>query len=257
LPFVSTVYYIFFKYELEIQIVSDKIDQMATRGYKQACAIASSLDLLGQRWTLLIVRDLLIGPRRYSDLLAGLPGIGTNLLADRLKALTEAGVVEQASLPAPAATRVYRLTEAGLELERPLVELCRWGLRHGLRAGGEAAHDPRWTVLAMRAAFDSERALGLSVSCEFRVEGTVFHGRVESGELATALGPARDPDVVLSLGDADFRQLVAGEETLEGLLGDDRATLDGDPRDYQRFAAAFVTSPDLHDDGELSAARTM
>lgn len=212
---------------------------MASRGYKQACAIAASLDLLGQRWTLLIVRDLLIGPRRYSDLLAGLPGIGTNLLAERLKSLVETGVVEQATLPAPAATRVYRLTGMGKELERPLVELCRWGLRHGVAAAGETSHDPRWTVLAMRAAFDRERARGVDAGCEFRIDGTVFHARVGNGELETALGPAPSPDLVLSLGDQAFRELTAGMAQVEDLLSGERATLEGDLDEYRRFASVF------------------
>lgn len=212
---------------------------MTTRGYRQACAIASSLDLLGQRWTLLIVRDLLIGPRRYSDLLAGLPGIGTNLLAERLRALTKAGVIEQTALPPPAAARVYRLTEAGRQLEQPLVELCRWGLRHGTPAVGEAAHDPRWTVLAMRAAFDPERARGLSSSCEFRVDQTVFHALIEDGRLTTALGPAPNPELVLALDDPAFRELAAGTATLGELLKDGRASFDGDPKGYHHFATAF------------------
>lgn len=212
---------------------------MPNRGYRQACAIAASLDLLGQRWTLLLVRDLLIGPRRYSDLLAGLPGIGTNLLAARLKSLAAAGIVEQAQLPAPAAIRVYRLTDTGRALERPLVELCRWGLRHGVAADRQAAHDPRWTVLAMRAAFDPEQAEGVSVGCEFRVDDTVFHARVEDGELTTALGPAAGSELSLTLGDPAFRQLVAGTTTLEELLAADLAEIEGDVADYHRFAAVF------------------
>lgn len=212
---------------------------MANRGYKQACSIAAALDLLGQRWTLLIVRDLLIGPMRYSDLLSGLPGIGTNLLAARLKSLVDAGVIELTTLPAPAAARVYRLTETGRELERPLVELCRWGLRNGTAAGDGAVHDPRWTVLAMRAAFAPDRARGLTTSCEFRVDETVFHALIEDGVLATALGPAPRPELVLSLADAAFRELATGTTALDKLLKDGRASLDGDPESYDRFAGAF------------------
>lgn len=224
---------------------------MSSRGYKQACAIAASLDLLGQRWTLLIVRDLLIGPRRYSDLLAALPGIGTNLLAERLKSLVETGVVEQRSLPAPAASRVYQLTEKGRELEGPLVELCRWGLRHRASAGEDAFHDPRWTVLAMRAAFDPELGRGITASCEFRVDDTVFHAIVEDGELITALGAAEDPDLVLSLDDRAFRDLVSGLADLGGLLEERRAVLAGERAEYERFAAVFGT-PAAH----LSSSRS-
>lgn len=213
---------------------------MANRGYKQACAVAGSLDVLGQRWTLLIVRDLLIGPRRYTDLLAGLRGISTNLLAERLKWLSEAGIVEQERLPAPATNQVYRLTDKGLALERPLVELCRWGLRHGVGPAGAASHDARWTVLAMRAAFEPERARWVEVSCEFRVDGTVFHARVDDGELTTALGAAESPDLVVALDDAAFRELTSGRVELDTLLAEDRATLEGDLETYQRFADLFA-----------------
>lgn len=212
---------------------------MASRGYKQACSIAASLDLLGQRWTLLIVRDLLIAPRRYSDLLAALPGIGTNLLAERLKFLVESGVIEQAHLPAPAASRVYQLTAKGRELERPLLELCRWGLRHRVSGGDDTFHDPCWTVLAMRAAFDRERARGISTTCEFRVDDSVFHARVEDGDLATGLGPADRPDLVLTVDDRGFRSLVSGESDLDDLVGACRASLEGNVADYRRFAELF------------------
>src|SRR5918911_5133129 len=89
----------------------------AGRSYRQHCAVARGLDLVGERWTLLIVRDLLLGPKRYTDLLEGLPGIGTNLLALRLREMEQAALVERAVLPPPAGSSVYQLTEAGRALE--------------------------------------------------------------------------------------------------------------------------------------------
>jgi DNA-binding HxlR family transcriptional regulator len=231
--------------------------EVASRGYRQACAIAASLDLLGRRWTLLIVRDLLIAPRRYSDLLEGLPGIGTNLLAERLKSLVEAGIVEQTTLPPPGAARVYRLTGMGRELERPLVELCRWGLRHRVAAAGETSHDPRWTVLAMKAAFDGHAARGIRAACELRVDEAVFHARVDDGELATGLGPATSPDFVLTLNDRAFRELTGGTSEIEDLLSDGRARLEGDLDGYRRFARIFNPGggPDEERSEALSAGR--
>ena len=100
---------------------------MAKRGYNQFCAAARALDLLGERWTLLLIRDLLTGPKRYTDLLNGLPGIGTNLLAGRLKELESAGVVQRRELPPPAASTVYELTERGLEPRSSVVpSLYSW-----------------------------------------------------------------------------------------------------------------------------------
>src|SRR5919198_3255075 len=103
--------------------------KMQKRSYDQWCAVARSLDVVGERWTLLIVRDLLIGPKRYSDLLAGLPGIGTNLLAQRLRELEARGLVERSTLPPPAATNVYRLTATGAALEPVVHALGRWGFQ--------------------------------------------------------------------------------------------------------------------------------
>src|SRR5712691_3728539 len=97
------------------------------RSYNQYCALARALDVVGERWTLLLVRELLLGPRRYKDLLDGLPGIGTNLLADRLKHLEDAGMIRRVVLPPPAGSAVYELTELGRRLEPAVFELGRWG----------------------------------------------------------------------------------------------------------------------------------
>src|SRR5919202_4903626 len=97
--------------------------------YRQYCAVARGLDLVGERWTLLIVRDLLTGPKRYTDLLAGLPGIGTNLLATRLRELEQHGLVARRVLPPPAGSTVYELTDVGQTLEPVVLALGRWGRR--------------------------------------------------------------------------------------------------------------------------------
>ena len=186
---------------------------MPRRGYNQACNVAGSLDLLGERWTLLIVRELLTGPRRYRDLLDALPGIGTNLLAARLKGLSEEGLVTQRRLPPPTPASVYELTEAGRALEPVLLELVRWGLRYRKPAGKRAFYRPTWVVLAMRGLFRPERARGVTLSCEFRVGEDVFHADVRDGELASAVGPAAKPDVVVSTEPAIFRRFESGETT--------------------------------------------
>ena len=100
---------------------------MAGRSYRQFCAIASALDTIGERWTLLIIRELLTGPKRYSDLLDGLPGIPTDMLAARLRRLEDEGLVEREVLPPPAASKVYVLTGSGLSLEPVIAALARWG----------------------------------------------------------------------------------------------------------------------------------
>src|SRR5436305_7874524 len=101
----------------------------APRSYDQYCAVARGLDVIGDRWTLLLVRDLLLGPKRYKDLLEGLPGIGTNLLAARLRELERAEVIERHALPPPAGSTVYQLTPTGEALQPVMMSIGRWGGR--------------------------------------------------------------------------------------------------------------------------------
>src|SRR4051812_20041495 len=102
---------------------------MAARSYSQYCAVAGTLDVVGERWSMLVVRELLDGPKRYVDLLAGLTGVSTDMLAARLRTLEQAGVITRRTLPPPAASKVYELTPLGQELRPVLTELARWGLR--------------------------------------------------------------------------------------------------------------------------------
>jgi len=100
---------------------------MTTRSYNQFCALASALDYVGERWTLLIIRELLIGPRRFKDLIEGMPGVSTSLLSERLKTLEQQGLLSQRVLPPPAGSTVYELTPLGQSLEKPILELGKWG----------------------------------------------------------------------------------------------------------------------------------
>src|SRR5260370_31204980 len=139
------------------------------RSYDQYCAIARGLDVIGERWTLLLIRDLLLGPRRYSDLLTGMPGIGTNLLADRLRELEAAGLLERAVLPPPAGSTVYQLTEAGKNLEPVVISLGRWGSQF---LGSPKKTDimvPRAYFVAMRGVYNPQAAAGLTQTYEVRI----------------------------------------------------------------------------------------
>ncbi|GIG67915.1 winged helix-turn-helix transcriptional regulator [Phytomonospora endophytica] len=195
---------------------------MSRRSYNQYCATAHALDLVGERWTLLLVRELLTGPRRFGDILGGLPGMGTGLLAARLKFLVEEGIVEQVTLPAPANTPAYALTEAGAALEPAVLALADWGMAWALgeRRKGEVFR-AGWAVLAMRSAY-VPRA-GFAAVYEFRVDDEIFHAAVRDGDIATVHGPAQRPDVVITVDDGDtFRALLNGEDVDGGVtaLGD-------------------------------------
>src|SRR5918999_3174711 len=141
-----------------IRTTRGKISGMASmRTYDDGCAAAHALDLVGERWALLVVRELLLGPKRFTDLRAGIPKASPNVLAQRLRGLERAGVVRRRKLPPPAASRVYELTDWGLELEPVIVSLGRWGARSPLRPQ-DAGMSVDSLILSFRAMFDARAA---------------------------------------------------------------------------------------------------
>jgi DNA-binding HxlR family transcriptional regulator len=166
------------------------------RTYDQECGLAYALDVVGERWTLLIIRELLLRPRRYHELLQALPGIGTNLLADRLVFLTEAGLIEP--LEPGRRTGGYALTDFGRTLHEPILGLARFGLvvGAGQRHDPSAAVRPAWAALAVEAMIDSSRAADVDEVYQFDVDGEVFHVTVEGGRASTHPGPAENPTLV-------------------------------------------------------------
>src|SRR5919198_4121426 len=141
---------------------------MSARRFGQYCGLARALELVGERWALLVVRDLLLGPKRYTDLSRGLPRIPTNVLAARLRELEEAGVVQRRLLPRPAGSVVYELTAYGQELEDIVLRLGRWGARSLGEPRPEDVLTADSLVLALRATFRPEAARGLRASYELR-----------------------------------------------------------------------------------------
>ncbi|WP_028935574.1 winged helix-turn-helix transcriptional regulator [Pseudonocardia spinosispora] len=213
---------------------------MQQRTYGQYCATARTLDLVGERWTLLLVRELLTGPKRYGDLQRSLRGMGTGLLAARLKHLEREGLAHKVTLPAPARTPAYALTEAGEELGPAVLALARWGTKWamGSRREDETFH-PGWAVLAMEAFFVPQEAADLCAVYEFRVGDEVFHLRVENGTIDAQHGPAQHPDAVIDTGEEMFAQLAEGRERLADAIGDGRATASGDAEALRRLATLF------------------
>jgi DNA-binding HxlR family transcriptional regulator len=181
--------------------------------YDQYCPVAHALDLVGERWALLIVRELIHGPKRYTDLAEHLPGIGTNILAARLKSLEEAGIVTKRVLPAPAASKVYELTEYGLGLRTVMRELALWGARSlGPPSDGEELY-PGWLANALEL-WASRVPHG---RLEFRVgveTASIVDGEVRSGSV-------EEPDVLVTGEPSDFFHLL-----IDGRL--DGVVVDGD-----------------------------
>jgi DNA-binding HxlR family transcriptional regulator len=166
------------------------------RSYGEACAAAHALDLVGERWALLVVRELMLGPKRFTDLQGGMPHASPNVLSQRLRELEQAGVVRRRTLPPPAGSRVYELTAWGLELEPVMVGLGRWGARSPFRPHGPDL-SPDSLILALRTMFSPEAAAGLDARYEIRLGDDVFRAEVAGGSFAVARGEAEAPDAVV------------------------------------------------------------
>jgi DNA-binding HxlR family transcriptional regulator len=212
---------------------------VSRRSYRQYCAMARALDVLGERWTLLIVRELLTGPKRFKDLLEGLPGIGTNLLAGRLKELEGEGLLRRTTLPPPAGSAVYELTGRGRDLEPVLMGLARWGVDLlGEPRPGEAFR-PAWAVQAMKATFRPEAARWVRETYEFRVGEDVFHVRVDDGVSEPEYGPAWEPDLVLKTDPDTFLSLVSGRIEASDAIEAGRLDVEGDAEALARAGEIF------------------
>ncbi|MFA1537659.1 winged helix-turn-helix transcriptional regulator [Actinomadura monticuli] len=217
---------------------------MEQRTYNQYCATARTLDLVGERWTLLLVRELLTGPKRFGDLRASLRGLGTGLLAARLKHLEREGLARKTTLPPPARTPVYALTEAGEELAPAILELARWGMKWamGERRPAETFH-PGWTVLGLRACFVPEAAAGLRAVYEFRVGDEVFHARVDDGTIEALHGPAQHPDATITIDEDAFVALTGQGGTFAEAIATGAASVSGDAEALNRLKGLFRLPP--------------
>ncbi|RME66923.1 MAG: transcriptional regulator [Alphaproteobacteria bacterium] len=209
------------------------------KSYNQSCSVARALDVVGDRWTLLIVRELLTGPKRYSELRRYLAGMNATLLSDRLKQLESDGLVHKIDLAAGARASAYALTQAGAALEPVILALVRWGLVHAPAARGKAQAHPHWAVVAMRALFDPSRAAGLDIACQFIVGGQAFYAVVKRGTFASAMGHAPMADVTVTCSAQMFAAFDGSVETARALIDSGKVALAGSRRDFLRFAACF------------------
>lgn len=218
---------------------SDKYDLcMANRRqYDDPCGVARALDLVGERWALLIVRELLLGPKRFADLRLGLPRVSQNVLSHRLQELEQAGVVRRRRLGPPASTWVYELTERGHDLEPVLLQLGRWGGRAPLSTPGELSVDA--LILALKTTFDPDAASGLSATYELRLGDDRFRARVADGRLEVARGSADQPDAVIETSAATLRSVVFGQRRLREAVRAGDLRVEGDERAAARFAGLF------------------
>ena len=211
------------------------------RHYGQGCGTAHALDLVGDRWALLVIRELLLGPKRFTDLRDGLPGIGPNVLSQRLKELEEVGVLRRRVLPPPAGSTVYELTEWGSELETVVVQLGRWGARDP-EMPREAETQPEWLILGMRAVYapDGDPVPTLYA---LRLGDDSFWARADNGSLTVGRGEAPDADATLTADVETIAKLIRHELTPAAALRSRAVTLEGDRGAFDRFPSLFKFPP--------------
>jgi DNA-binding HxlR family transcriptional regulator len=208
------------------------------RTYGEACGIPRALDRVGERWALLIVRELILGPKRFTDIRDGLPGLSPDVLSQRLRELEEAKIVGRRELPPPAASKVYELTEWGRELEDVLLALGRWGAKApGPPAEACMSFDSH--ILSLRTLFDPARAGDLEATVELRLAGRAFRADVSDGRLE--IGPGEAPSAAATI-EADPGMLLAvvhGRLALDEALREGDLKVAGDKRVARRFLGLF------------------
>jgi DNA-binding HxlR family transcriptional regulator/putative sterol carrier protein len=216
---------------------------VSRRTYDQYCAVARALDVVGERWTLLLVRELLTGPKRFKDLLDGLSGIGTTLLTARLKGLEGNGILRRATLPPPAGSKVYELTDLGRSLEPVVMALSRWGLKLLEAPHPEEETRAAWAMVALQSSLKLEAMHGRKETYEFRVDGELFHVQVEGDEAEVRQGSAVDPDLIISGDTETLLSVAAGRLTLAEAIEAGAIATEGD-RDSLARCLAMLGSPD-------------
>ena len=230
------------------------------RTYGDGCGIAHALDLIGERWALLVVRELLLGPKRFKDLRAGLPSASTNVLSQRLRELEDAAIIRRHTLPPPAGSSVYELTEWGRELKPIVLSLGTWAVRSPSFPEGEPVGTDS-VILALGTFFDAGAAGDLAAEFELRLGDDAFHVGIAGGAIEIGRGPAEDPDAIVETDAVTFSAVVwngrplaeaqrAGELAIEG----DRRAVERLLRLFPRPAPAAPPSPGTRARGRARAA---
>lgn len=209
------------------------------RSYGEACRFAYALDVVGERWALLVVRELLLGPKRFTDLRAGLPHASSNILSERLRDLEHGGVIQRRKLPPPAASMVYELTEWGRELEPIVTKLGAWGARSPIPPDSQEI-GPDSVVLALRSLFDPEAAGDLTATYVLRIGENRFRIDISGGELELDRGATGDPAATIALDDAPtFAAILAGRLPLDEAIAAGAARIEGSKQAAKRFLRLF------------------
>lgn len=227
---------------MSLEKITDKLEAARRRSYDDACAAAHALDLLGERWALLVVRELMLGPKRFSDLRAALPGISANVLTQRLEGLEEVGVLLRRELPPPSAARVYELTEWGYEAEPIFQALGRWASR-------SPHHDPTLPfstnslIMSLRTMFSAEKAGGFAARLALRIGPETFAVAIAKGAFTIERGEITGADAVLE-GDArSIAGVIYGGAPFDALEKAGALKASGDRAQLLRLFTLFPLPP--------------
>jgi DNA-binding HxlR family transcriptional regulator len=212
------------------------------RRYDDPCGIARALDVIGDRWALLVVRELIFGPKRFLQLRSGLHDVSPNVLSQRLRELEDSGLVRRDVLEPPASVAVYELTARGRALEPVLLELGRWGSQEPVTASTELSASA--LLLALKTVFDP--AAGVDATFALRVDGQWFRVTVAGGSIDIIAGRTERPTATFDTDVATLRAVAFGREPLAEAERDGRLTLHGDRAAAEHFTRMFpapVSSP--------------
>ena len=217
---------------------------MNNRSYNQLCGLAYALDMVGDRWTLLVLRELIAGPRRFTDLLAGLPGISTNLLTERLKRLEQRGLLRRRALAPPAGATVYELTPRGLGLEQTLLELGKWGSQF-------APSNPEGAIilhlgsyaLTPKTFFRPELAAGINETYSLHVSGETQQVRIANGAITVQQGESPQADMTLYTETPIYLGLLQGQLDLDAAMAAGQVRVEGNVDALRRFLTICRIEP--------------
>jgi len=211
--------------------------ELEKRSYHQFCGIAKALDIIGERWTLLILRDLLLGPRRYKDFLEGLPGITTNLLAKRLKEMEANGLIQKIVLASPASGEAYALTELGKDLEPALLALGKWGARYlGNPIQGDTLNIA-WGLISLKRRY---HGVEHPVTIELKIGGRIFQYRLTKDYADVREGTPWLADMTISGASEVFRSLLFMNASARELISSNALALETGQVHLNTFLQAFA-----------------
>ncbi|HEY0164368.1 MAG TPA: winged helix-turn-helix transcriptional regulator [Sphingomicrobium sp.] len=221
---------------MQLEKLTEERPAETKRGYDDACGTAHALELIGERWSLLVLRELMLGPRRFTGLKADLPGISSNVLSQRLDELEARGLARKLRLPPPASVQVYEATPWGLEAEPIVQALGRWAAR-------SPRHDPTLPIsgvsilLSFRTMLSEKRAKGIDARIGFRFGKDEYVARLRKGKIKASRGPAAECDVIFTAEPTALAAVVYGGAPLDSI------GVEGDLALAKRFTALFPLPP--------------